>query len=341
MRFGYLSSGRRRYRCRLCKQTFTRNTPSTVSWKDFCDFTRLVKGRANRADILAARSCSRPTLSLRFGFFLDHPLSAEDVWQILPPKTVTRDTLWVLGCDGKWLGRLGVFFIHRNVTTGENLFWSFMASETYAGLFKDCSKLAVLLDGNLPHGAVSDWKGAIVSAVSTHFGSIPHQRCLAHVLRQAKRLLPKHSPFEATQRLRRIAEDLFLVETVNDPAVWKMSLVRWEKEYGFMLREKTIAPSAMTRTWWYTHGNVRRAWRLLTHDQEPLFVFVRNLAIPKTNNSLEGVNSNLKQKLGNHRGMNIQRQASFLSWYMAFTRIKTDADLKKLWGYWKNKNGRN
>lgn len=216
-----------------------------------------------------------------------------------------------------------------------------MASETYEEIAKDVHALADHLRNHCPAGAVSDWKGAIVSAVASHFGSVPHQRCLSHVERQAKRLLPLHSPFEATQVLRQIATLLLLVERPADPKVWKAYLARWEKHHGFMLKEKTHAPLGTTRSWWYTHGNLRRAWRLLTHDQPPLFVFLINSLIPKTNNALEGVNSNLKQKLGNHRGMRIAKQAAFLSWYLAFTRVKTQKDLKKLWDWWKSKFSRN
>jgi hypothetical protein len=233
-----------------------------------------------------------------------------------------------------------VFFIHRNVSTKENLFWSFMKSESYESIGRDIRLLTNLLDAQKPEGAVSDWKGAIVSSIASHFGPIPHQRCLAHVEREARRLLPKHSPFDATLALRRIASMLTLVEKQSDPQVWKTLLSRWEKRYGHMLTEKTYAPQAKTRSWWYTHGNLRRAWRLLTHNQHPLFVFLTNPLIPKTNNALEGVNSNLKQKLGNHRGMSKQRQAAFLSWYMAFTRSKSPENMKKLWGYWKSEFSR-
>ena len=272
---------------------------------------------------------------------MDHSIGASDVWDILPPKTITTPTPWVYGADGKWLGRLGVFFIHRNVTTKENLYWSFMPSESYEALSRDGKTLAGLLGTNLPSGVVSDWKGAIIQAISSHFGPVPHQRCLAHVDRQAKRLLPLHSPFEATQALRRIASMLMLVETPTDPHVWQTALVRWEKQYEAMLLEKTHAPSGMTRHWWYTHGNLRRAWRLLTHDQAPLFVFLINPLIPKTNNALEGINSNLKQKLGDHRGMKVTRQAAFLSWYLTFTRAQTPKDLRRLWVWWKTEFSRN
>lgn len=215
-----------------------------------------------------------------------------------------------------------------------------MTSESYESIHRDLHALTTVLGDHFPVGAISDWKGAIVQAVFAHFGPVPHQRCLAHVDRHAKRLLPLHSPFEATQALRRVASMLLLVETPTDPQVWKTALARWEKQYGAMLREKTHAPAGMTRYWWYTHGNLRRAWRLLTHEQDPLFVFLINPLIPKTNNALEGVNSNLKQKLGDHRGMSVQRQVAFLSWYMAFTRVKADNDLRKLWGYWKSEFSR-
>ena len=338
-RFGYRSE-KRRYRCLSCNHVFFRHLHQVTTWEDFYAFNRYIRGYWNRDAAKEACSFSDRTIFTRFTKFLDHPLTSEDIWKILPPKTLATNIPWVYGCDGKWLGRIGVFFIHRNVTTKENLYWSFMKSESYEVVSKDCSILITLLENHLPVGAVSDWKGSIVSSVASFFGNIPHQRCLAHIDRDAKRLLPLYSPYEATQELRRIASLLLLVEKPTDVPVWQAYFVRWEKQYGQMLTEKTIAPQEETRSWWYTHRNLRRAWRLLTHDIDPLFVFLINPLIPKTNNALEGVNSNLKQKLGNHRGMSITRQTAFLSWYMAFTRSKSEQDLKKLWAYWKSKFSR-
>lgn len=132
-----------------------------------------------------------------------------------------------------------------------------MTSESYESIHRDLHALTTVLGDHFPVGAVSDWKGTIVQAVFSHFGPVPHQRCLAHVDRHAKRLLPSHSPFEATQALRRVASLLMLVETPTDPQEWQTALTRWEKQYGAMLREKTHAPTGMTRYGWYTHGNLR------------------------------------------------------------------------------------
>ena len=47
-----------------------------------------------------------------------------------------------------------------------------MPSESYEALSRDGKILADLLGTNLPSGAVSDWKGAIVQAVFSHFGPV-------------------------------------------------------------------------------------------------------------------------------------------------------------------------
>jgi hypothetical protein len=184
----------------------------------------------------------------------------------------------------------------------------------------------------LPAGAVSDWKGAIISAVSTFFGDIPHQRCLVHVLREAKKLLPARSPFKATLSLRKIAKDLISVETEKEKREWIESLDKWKKHYGFMLNEKTKKDplSGVGKKWWYTHGNLRRGFNLLTKDQNPFFVYLKNPLIPFSNNSLEGLNSQLKKQLTAHRGMKIKKKISFTFWYFTFSKVKTKSDLKNL-----------
>lgn len=244
---------------------------------------------------------------------------------------------WVYGVDGKWLRRNGVFLVHRNITTRENIYWSFAPSESYIALYTDLEALVGLPKFHHPVGAVSDWKGAIVSAVASYLGDIPHQRCLTHVQRTAERLLPKHSPFPATLALREIAQGLINVSNELEEYIWQMELTDWQVKYGRILTERTTNP-VTKHHWWYTHGNIRRAWRLLTREQEPFFVHLKQPLIPKSNNSLEGTISQASNKLSNHRGMKTPQQISFLNWYMTFTRVKNTADLKKLWGAWKSTN---
>ena len=199
------------------------------------------------------------------------------------------------------------------------------------------AKLVELLSGSLPIAVVSDWKGAIVNAVTAGFGEIPHQRCLTHVDRTAKALLPQRSPFEATLELRGIGEQLIKINSWVEVDTWMKRLDDWYNRYGFMLKERTRNPETK-RGWWYTHGDLRRAWRLLTDYQKPFFEHLDCPILPRSNNSLEGTFSQAVNKLINHRGMVIDQQVSFLNWYFTFTRVKNRSDLFKLWVYWKTVN---
>lgn len=307
--------------------------PST--WKDFVDFYSLVKGKTNRESLTEQNEISRPTLSLRFKPFFDLTIPPLIVWKLLPPKSLLLPNLpWIYGTDGKWLHRAGVIMNHRDITNRENLWWSYHTSESYEAYDLDLGELSKELVNNLPSGAVSDWKGAGVMGIIRHFGLIPHQRCLAHVLRTLKSLLPKNSPILETRKLRSIAKEIIHLKDETDVWNWQSGLVDWEKQYSKSLTIKTIGVNTKKK-WWYTHGDLRRAWRLLIKDQNHFFVHISHKLIPPTNNSLEGVNSQMKQKLGDHRGMKLPQQVSFAFWYYTFSRIKNTSDLKKLWVGWK------
>ena len=324
---------RQRYRCLSCHFSFLRQCHHQASFKQFGQFYQLVTGRVNRRHLWQQNHQSRKTLSAVFRHFFIRPLSPGEVWEVLPPELSVP---WVYGVDGKWLKRLGVFLLHRNVTTGENLYWSFQPSESYTALIADMVKLVKLLSGRLPAAAVSDWKGAIVAAVTAGFGEIPHQRCLTHVDRTAKSLLPKRSPVLATLELRQIAKHLIKINSWPEVDDWLKQFAWWYDGYGLMLKERTKNPQTK-RGWWYTHGDLRRAWRLLTDYQKPFFEHLDHPLLPRSNNSLEGTFSQAVNKLIDHRGMELDQQTSFLNWHFTFTRVKNQSDLFKLWAYWKGR----
>jgi len=336
---GCYRSGKRRYLCLNCRLSFFRSRRCQSSFKHFRQFYQLITGRVNRLQLLNQNRQSRKTLSVAFRPFFLRPLSAVEMWSVLPPRLAAS---WVYGVDGKWLKRLGVFFLHRNVTTGENLYWSFQPSESYPAVLGDLIKLIELMDNQLgekpvkPLAAVSDWKGAIVAAVAAVFGDIPHQRCLTHVTRTLKLLLPDKSPLEATLALRKISLQLIGITDEDEIASWFTRLTNWYNRWGYLLKVRTKNTDPVTkRKWWYTHGNLRRAWRQLTHDPKPFFHHLSCLLLPHSNNSLEGTISQATNKLNDHRGMKLDQQVAFLNWYFAFTRVKSRADLFRLWAYWK------
>ncbi len=241
-----------------------------------------------------------------------------------------------MGIDGKWLHRQGVIMIYRDTTNKINLYWSFHFSESYEAIEKDFEKLNLIIKDSLPSGVVTDWKGALVSAVNIFLPPVPHQRCLTHVKRSLMRFLPLRSPILVTQKLRKIAQEIIKIESFNDKILWKKNLYSWIKEYKSFLKEKTIGINTKKK-WWYTHGNLRRAVKLMTFEEKHLFAYLNFPYLPKTNNSLEGSNSQMKTKLSNHRGLKVHLQVIFIFWLLTFRRVKNRKDLKELWDSLKNK----
>ena len=188
----------------------------------------------------------------------------------------------------------------------------------------------------MPRGVVSDWKGSFVNTINEYLPGVPHQRCLSHLLREAKRLLPLKSPYLATRLLRSIAEEIFSISDPADLYDWTCEINSWKEKYEFLLKEKTIGLKTKKK-WWYTHGTLRRAIKLLSAQSEHNFAFLKFPFLPKTNNSLEGLNSQIKQKLGNHRGMKLNQQISFIFWFLTFSRVKNKEDLRELWAGLKSK----
>lgn len=259
------------------------------------------------------------------------------MWSILPPKSPQKP--WAMGLDGKWLKREVIVFVARNSTMKETLWWHTVIHESNKELVPALNDLYRTLDKNhysLPMGVVSDWKQGIVSATGQTFGEIPHQRCVAHVDRTLKSLLPARSPFRATRELRRLAIMLEQMTSFFDFVMYQLNLSDWESIYGWMVEVKT--KGVMTKKkWWYTHGDLRRAWRLMTVKSDNQFLFLNNQDLPKTNNSLEGLFSQAKSKLSLHRGWQVSQQEAFLYWYFAFQRIKNQSEMRKLWVSWKSR----
>lgn len=313
--------------CDNCHRSFGKPKNIPCNFSDFVLFYDFIVNKLNKIALEEEIFLSRKTIWRRFKpFFRYIPISSDSLF--LCQKNEGK---WVLGADGKWLHHQGVVMIYRNVTKKVNLYWSWHPSESYDAMTIDFKRLLAVIKNTLPSGVISDWKGAIVAAVDTFLPPLPHQRCLSHVQRQLLSFLPLRSLIPATQALRRIALLLFTIDTPQDFCIWKGVIVRWKERHEYLLKERTIPQEKHTRSWWYTHGNLRRAIKLLQFDEQHLFAYLANSFLPKTNNSLEGVNSQIKGRLSNHRGMQTPQQVIYIFWLLTFSRVKTRKDLKQLW----------
>lgn len=306
-------------------------------FSDFIKFYDFVLNKVNKLAIIEKEYISRTSLWRKFKPFFSYKPTPEDSVFLLPKNTSNINSkLWVLGIDGKWLRRQGVVMIYRNITNKTNLYWSFHLSESYEAVKQDFEKLLPIIKSNFPSGVISDWKGSIVSGINTFLPPLPHQRCLTHVKRQLMTFLPLRSPILATRELRAIAKEIIKINSYGEKDLWVKATNNWIEKYQLLLKEKTIGINTKKK-WWYTHGNIRRAVKLLTFDKKHLFAYLSYSFLPKTNNALEGSNSQIKTKLSNHRGMKTPQQVIYLFWLFTFKRVKNRKDLRQLWDRLKNK----
>jgi hypothetical protein len=124
--------------------------------------------------------------------------------------------------------------------------------------------------------------------------------------------------------LLQLTRDLWQVKTLPQAEYWEQRLRVWHQYYGSFIRERTYksATEPGRRRWWYTHRNLRSAYKqldkLLRDDQ--LFTHLETLTdvpIPRTTNYVEGgINSQLRTKLKLHRGMSEEHQRRLVEWYL-------------------------
>lgn len=217
--------------------------------------------------------------------------------------------------DADWFGRDRCLLLYKDHPTGKLLLWRFADSESYGEILLD---LLFLAEHGYPfNGAVSDGRRSIFAAVKSLADSlkkvIPHQRCLVHTQMMVQGLLTRKPKTEAGWRLREIVSYLNQIKTVYERNIWQKWLTRWETRYGSLLKERTYGENGH---WWHTHRNLRRAYRTLAVNPEPPFRYLEDHNLPKDTNGIEGVFSQLDDKVSRHRGLRQEKKEALISYYI-------------------------
>ncbi len=96
--------------------------------------------------------------------------------------------------------------------------------------------------------------------------------------------------------------------------------LKWE----LFLHERNYTPH-QKKNWRYTHNIIRSAYSTLNRYQDHLFTRYDHpeLRIPSTNNSIEGVFTNLKIKVTIHKGLKRNRKIKLINhfWKNSNTKI--------------------
>lgn len=220
-----------------------------------------------------------------------------------------------LKIDGTYFKRWSCSLVYK---AGQRIiFDSFTVRENYASYLLDLIKIIEL--GYEIKGVTSDGVTSLKSALRTLFENkenpIPHQRCLVHLQRDCQALLTKKPETQAGVELLEIVKQINNIKNHYEKNIWIKWFERFEERNKEVLNQRTYQEKEGKQTWWYTHKNLRRAYKTIKNSLPNLFLYLDYPNLPKDTNGLESEFSHLKRKLSLHRGLKRERKINFVKWY--------------------------
>jgi hypothetical protein len=300
-KYGKNKSGTQRWQCLNCKKILTKNRNDICKQSELFSFVNW---------ILDKQTVSQNTNSSRSTFYR----KTHWCWDVTPVATLSQVSHKVVFVDAVYIKRNHVCIVLRNEEYVLDWIWTY--SENYEAYYE-------LFDRNQsPKYVVTDGNSNCIKAIKNCWSDTIIQRCLFHIFLFVKQKLSMNPKLEAGQKLLKWSKYLMRVKTKNQAVIQSMRFRFLLEEYEELLNEKTYVKSdeisKHKRKWFYTHKNLRAAFRhvKIAFDELQLFQFIEpNIA--STNNYLEGgVNARLKELRRCHRGLEIEKQMKIFDLYL-------------------------
>mgnify|MGYP001209213885 CR=1 FL=1 len=225
-----------------------------------------------------------------------------------------------LKADGTYWKRWGCTLAYK--VEQKVIFWDCVEKERYFDYIRNLGQIR--LRNYIVLRITSDKHSSIVSAVKTIHPDIPHQYCLVHIQRRCQTLLTRNPQTEAGQKLLEIVKFVNKIPNHDEKEIWIRWLFRFEDRYSDFINQRTYATTDDgKRTWWYTHRNVRKAFRHLRNSLDNMFLYLDHPGLSKDTNGLEAEFTYLKERIGKHRGLNRERKMNLVHWYFHFKSQET------------------
>ncbi len=222
---------------------------------------------------------------------IDQAERTED--ELVPQSTVvaTDTTFW---------GRHYGVTVFRSPTLKKNLWCAEVGTETpevYARGYRELKA-----KGWNIVGAVIDGRRGVTGV----FDGIPVQICQFHQVKTVTTYLTRKPKTIAGQELRAITLRL----TRSTESEFTTYLDEWYERWKDFLNERTPCSCCKEKRWPYTHRKLRAAYRSLMANLPYLFTYQKypELNMPNTTNCLDGMFSQLKNRLAVHRGLSRERR---------------------------------
>lgn len=303
-------TGTRRYYCPRCQKTVSSYQKKTGKKKSLIFWLeKYILGGVTYEVLSSWSKLSIQALCTRF-----HTLLLQNPPSLKISELQTEEAYLLV--DGLWFGKKHCLMLYRHSQRKVILYISFLAKEYGSLIAKDLQLLQTRFHFT---GVVSDGGTGIRNAVFRVFGSIPHQICLAHLHRDVINAIGRYPKDYRVQKLKKLADHVFLIESKEALGWWKDKLQGWIiKNRDFLEETKHVD----TGGWWYIHRGARKAVRILVSLPDSSFKFLDRPLMPKTTNQLEGSISVLARKYGLHKGLKEERILPFLKWFIFFYNRK-------------------
>jgi hypothetical protein len=253
-------------------------------------------------------------------------------WDVKPPRILGASmpsSPGIILMDGTRIGHL-TNLIAR--TLDGVIGWQYSPWESSGEWEKLISRIPA------PQVAVVDGQKGVLKAIVNCWPSTKIQRCHFHIWMNIRSKLTLHPKTPAGTELLLIARILLKgICSEEQKDQWLHELYSFGIRYKQELRERTYGltmPSGRRR-WWYTHRNLRSAYRQLVKLAESgqLFTYLEEVVvdtdtgnpvpIPRTTNHMEGgINNRLRDLQKLHRGLPVARQIRLADWYLHTRKIR-------------------
>jgi hypothetical protein len=211
-----------------------------------------------------------------------------------------------IAADMTFWGRGYGVLVFRSPTLKKNLWWTESLFEM-PFVYGDGLR-ALQRQGWTITGAVIDGKRGVASVFERE--GIPVQYCQFHQVKTVTKYLTRKPQTEAGKELR------ILVLTLKEEteAGFIAALNEWHEKWITFLDERSSAPHKK-RGWDYTHRRIRSAYRSLKENLPRLFTYQKfpELGLPNTTNTLDGMFSQIKNRLAVHRGLRRDRRYKIIA----------------------------
>ncbi|UTM48361.1 IS1249 family transposase [Glutamicibacter mysorens] len=303
-------NGKQRWRCTNCNASTTHNRPDLTARNQLASFITWLMGKLTQAEHAGGT-----------GRTFRH--QTQWCWNIHPYLNHTGEVFDEIQVDGIYLRRGWCLLIA--IANGKVIFWQWCDNE------KATAWTALLQHLPEPKVIVTDGGSGLMKALKNLWSEVKIQRCLVHIQRNVRTHLTLNPRLAAGKTLRQLSLQLTRIRTQEEAAAWMAAFVAWHAEYQDLLNERTYAgdgagprPKGLrkTRTWWYTHDRLRKAYESMNRAlrRGHLFTYLdhdlEGLGICATTNMIEGaINSGIREMIRNHRGMPIEHRRRACEWF--------------------------